>query len=113
MQKTLLSSTENQTGYQPNEFGSHRGEDRRFGRRLETRFGWMCRYGWGSELGPSSQATAHKRAAAFQVLYSPIRWDHMSAESFVGFHGSLRKRCAYAGMRGFFLLANARSRLRR
>jgi len=77
------------------------------------RFGWTRRYGRGPALGPSCQAAAHEYAAAFQVLSSSVRLDYLSAESFVGFDGSLRNGCSYAGLRGFFLLANARSRLRR
>lgn len=55
----------------------------------------------------------HKNAAAFHVRYSPIQFGDLQAEFFVRFHRSLRNRQRYAGRRGFFLLANARSRLRR
>ena len=90
MQKTLLSSAENQTCYQADEFGSKRVEDWRFGPRWKMRFGWTCRHGRGPDLGPSCQATAHENAAAFQVFSSSVRLDYLSAESFVGFDGSLR-----------------------
>jgi hypothetical protein len=43
MQKTLLSSTEDQTGYRPDELGSKGVEDQRFGRGLEIRIGWTRR----------------------------------------------------------------------
>ena len=46
----------------------------------------------GLDLGPSCQAAADENAAAFQVFSSPVRLDHLSAESFVGLHGSLRNR---------------------
>jgi len=55
----------------------------------------------------------HENAAAFQVFSSAIRLDCLPAESFVGFDSSLRDGRSYAGLCGFFLLANARSRLRR
>jgi hypothetical protein len=38
MQKTLLSSTEDQPGYQPDEFGSNGGENRGFGCSVEMRY---------------------------------------------------------------------------
>lgn len=50
---------------------------------------------------------------AFLMLPSSVRLDYLSAESFVGFDGSLWNGRSYAGLRGFFLLTNARSRLRR
>ena len=80
---------------------------------MENAIRGTCRYGRGPDLGPCRQATADENAAAFQVLSSSVRLDHLPAESFVGFDGSLRNRRSYAGLRGFFLLANARSRLRR
>ena len=91
MQKILLSSAENQTCYQVDEFGSKRVEDWRLRRRMEKaiRVGVLGR---GPGLGPCCQATAHENAAAFEVFSSSIRLDHLSAESFVGFHGSLRNR---------------------
>jgi hypothetical protein len=113
MRKTLLSSAENQTCYQADEFGSKGVEDWRFGPRWKMRFGWTCRHGRRPALSPNCQATAYENAAAFQVSSSSVRLDYLSAESFVGFDGSLRNGCSYAGLRGFFLLANARSRLRR
>jgi hypothetical protein len=83
------------------------------GPRWKLRFGWTCQYGRGPALCPDCQATAHENAAPFQVFSSSVRLDYLSAESFVGFDGSLRDGCSYTGLRGFFLLANARSRLRR
>jgi len=64
-------------------------------------------------MSPSSHAKAQENAATFQALHSSIWLDHLLAEPFVGFHGSLRNRRSYARLRGFFLLANARSKLRR
>ena len=113
MQKTLLSSAENQTCYQVDEFGSKRVEHCHFGPRWKMPFGRTCGYGRGPDLGPSCQATARENAAAFRVFSSSVRLNYLSAESFVGFNGSLRDRRSYAGLRGFFLPANALSRLRR
>ena len=36
------------------------------------------------------------------MVAAPIRLDYLSAESFVGFDGALRKGQAYARFRGFF-----------
>jgi hypothetical protein len=113
MQKNLLSTAENQTCYQVDEFGSKRAEERSFGHRWKRRRGWACRYGRGLDLYPCSQATAHESRAAFEVFSSSIRLDGLSAEPFVGRHGSLRNRRSYVGFRGFFLAASARSKLRR
>ena len=113
MQESLPSSAENQTGYQPDEFGSRWGEDRWLARRLGVRFGWTWRSDRGVPLSPRRQATAHKNDAALQVLCWPIELDRLPPESFVGFHGALRNRRSYIGRRGFFLLPSARSRLRR
>jgi len=90
MRKTLLSSAENQTCYQADKFGSKRVEDWRLGPRWKLRFGWTCQYRRGPALCPGCQATAHENAAAFQVFSSSVRLDYLSAESFVGFDGSLR-----------------------
>jgi hypothetical protein len=111
MQEIFLSSAENQACYQEDEFGSKRVEDWRCSAGWKRRFG--CCSGYGPGLGPCSQATADENSAFFYVLSSTIRLDNLSAESFVGIHGSLRDLRAYAELRGFFLLANARSRLRR
>lgn len=73
----------------------------------------MLRHGRGPDLGPRCQATAHEDAAAFGVLPSSLRFDYLLAQSFVGFDTSLGKGRSYAGLRGFFLLVKARSRLRR
>jgi hypothetical protein len=113
MQITLLSSAENKTGYQADQLGDKAVEDWRLGSRWKIRFGWTLRHGRGPDLGPSCQATAHEDAAAFGVFSSSVRLDHLLAQSFVGFDASLRKGRSYAGWRGFFLLAKARSRLRR
>jgi len=113
MRKTLLSSAENQTCYEADEFGSKRVGDWRLGPRWKLRFGWTCKYGRGPALCPGCEATAYENAAPFQVFSSSVWVDYLSAESFVGFDGSLRDGCSYTGLRGFFLLANARSRLRR
>ena len=64
-------------------------------------------------MRPGRQATAQENAATLHFLWSSIQLDHLPADSFVGFQSSLRNRQSYAGRRGFFLLANARSRLRR
>ena len=113
MQKTFLSRAENQTCYQADNFGFKRIEDWRFGptweQQLRSRFGRRH----GPDLGPTRQAAVHERAAAYQVFSPSIGLEHLSAESFVGFDGSLWNGRSYAGLRGFFLPANARSRLRR
>src|SRR5713101_3970013 len=103
MRKTLLSSAENQTCYEADEFGSKRVEDWHLGPRWKMRFRWTCQYGHGPALCPGCQATAHKNAAPFQVFSSSVGLDYLSAEFFVGFDGSLRNGCSYAGLRGFFL----------
>jgi hypothetical protein len=90
MQKTLLSNTENQPGYQPDEFGSKRVEDWRFGSRWKMQFVRTCQYGRGPDLSPSCQATAYENAAAFRVFSSSVRLHYLSAQSFVRFDGSLR-----------------------
>lgn len=113
MLKTLLSSAENQACYQADEFGFQRVEHWRLGPRWKMGFGWTCRYGRGPDLGPSCEAAADENDTAFQVFSSSIRLDSLSAESFVGLHGSLRNRRPYARLRGFFLPVSARSRLRR
>ena len=77
------------------------------------RFECTCRYRQGSCLGPNCQTTTPENAAGFQVLFSSVLLDDSSAECFVGFDGSLGNGWPYAGLRGFFLLANARSKLRR
>jgi len=97
MQKTLLSSAENKTGYQAHQFGSKGFEDWRLGSGWKIRFGWTLRHGRGPDLGPSCQATAHQKAAAFGVLSSSVRFDHLLAQSFVGFDAPLRKGRSYAG----------------
>jgi hypothetical protein len=71
------------------------------------------RYGFEPDLGPSGQARTHENAAAFQVFSASVWLDDLSPDSFVGFDSTLRNGWSYAGRRGFFLLANARSRLRR
>jgi hypothetical protein len=73
----------------------------------------MRRYGREPDLGPSGQARTYENAVAFQVFSASVRLDDLSTESFVGFDRTLRNGWSYAGWRGFFLLANARSRLRR
>jgi hypothetical protein len=76
------------------------------------RFGWTYRNSGGPELCPRCQASAHEYSATFEVFFASIRFDRLSTEFLVGLHGSVRNP-AYAGLRGFFLLAIARSRLRR
>jgi hypothetical protein len=92
MQTTLLSSAENQTGDQVDEFGDEHVEDGRCGSRGNMRFGWTLRSGHRPDRGPRGQATAHENAAASQVLASCVRLDYLSAEAFVGFDGSLWNR---------------------
>ena len=82
-------------------------------RQMEKEFGWMF-WPTGLSLGPSRQATADENAACLLcALLDHPGWTTCSAESFVGIHGSFRNQRTYAGLRGFFLPANARSRLRR
>jgi hypothetical protein len=89
-QTTLLSSAENQTCDQADEFGAEHVEDWRCGGpRGNMRFGWKSRSGHGPHRGPRGQATAHENAAPSQVLASCVRLDYLSTESFVGFDGSL------------------------
>ena len=111
--ENLLSTAENQTCYQVDEFGSKRVEELAIRARMEKAM-QVGRADTAAGLtGPCSQATADENAAAFEVFSSSIRLDRLSAEPFVGLHGSLRNRRSYAGFRGFFLPANARSKLRR
>ena len=75
--------------------------------------GCACGRGLVFELRPSRQAAAHKDAAILRVFSLSVPLDYLSAESFVGIDGAFRNRRPYDGLRGFFLLVNARSRLRR
>ena len=113
MQNTFLPSAENQTGYQADDFGFKRVEDWRFGPTWNQRFRLRSGRRRCPDLGPRGQTAAYERAAVYQVFSSSIGLDHLSAEYFVGIDGSLRNRRSYAGLRGFFLPASARSRLRR
>jgi hypothetical protein len=65
------------------------------------------------DLRPSRQAAAHKDATTLRVFSLSVQLDYLSAESFVGIDGPFRNRRPYDGLRGFFLLVKARSRLRR
>jgi hypothetical protein len=47
------------------------------------------------------------------VFSLSLQLDYLSTESFVGIDGSCRNRRPYDGLRGFFLLVRARSKLRR
>jgi hypothetical protein len=76
-------------------------------------FGQTGRHRREPALSPRREATAHENTAAFQVSSSSVRLDYLSAKAFVGFDSPRRNECSYAGLRGFFLVANARSRLRR
>ena len=60
-----------------------------------------------------AQTTAHENATTFWVFSSSVHLDHFPAQSFVGFDRSLRQGRYYAGLRSFFLVAKARSKLRR
>ncbi len=104
---------ENQTCYQVDYFGLKRVEDWQFGPTCKQRRKRMLGHRRWPDLGPSCQATADEHAAAFQMFSSPIGLDDLSAESFVGIRGSRRNRRPYAGLRVFFLPANALSKLRR
>jgi hypothetical protein len=76
-------------------------------------FGQTGRHRREPALGPRREATAHENTAAFQVSSASVRLDYLSAKPFVGFDSPRRNGRGYVGLRGFFLLANARSRLRR
>src|SRR5882672_8657840 len=92
MQKILQSNTENQTGYQPDEFVAWRVVTTELRRGLRMQLRWTYPQVRRSESGPCSQSTAQKNAAAFHMVHSSVWLDYLSPESFVSFHGTLRDR---------------------
>ena len=83
------------------------------GFRRGIRFGCECGHGLVIDLRPSCKAAAHKDATTLRVFSLSVQFDYLSAESFVGIDGPFWNSRPYDGLRGFFLLVSARSRLRR
>ena len=70
---------------------------------------------WEDGLGlrPFRQATANENASAFGMRNLSVGSNHLLSQHLVCFGGHVRQRQSQLALRGFFLPAIARSKLRR